>query len=79
MMTLISLDFNFKNEGERKNMDIVLTSLLTAIFILIMLTVGFILVKWWMVILIPAFLIIWLIIYAISGGTEIWLLMIKRF
>lgn len=52
-------------------MDIVLTSLLAAIFILIMLTVGFILVKWWMVILIPAFLIIWLIVYVISGGTEI--------
>lgn len=52
-------------------MDIVLTSLLVAIFILIVLTVGFILVKWWMIILIPTSLIIWLIIYAISGGKEI--------
>ena len=60
-------------------MNISLTGFLTAILILSILIVGFILVKWWMIILIPLSLIIWLIIYAISGGKEIWLLMIKRF
>lgn len=48
-----------------------LTGFLAAILILSILIVGFILVKWWMIILIPSSLIIWLIIYAISGGTEI--------
>lgn len=52
-------------------MNISLTGFLTAILILSILIVGFILVKWWMIILIPSSLIIWLIIYAIPGGKEI--------
>ena len=59
-------------------MDAVITSLLLSILIIALVVLTFSIIGWWIAILIPALLILWLLIYAVMGGTEIWLFKIKK-
>ena len=59
-------------------MDAVITSLLLSILIIALVVLTFSIIGWWIAILIPALLILWLLIYAVMGGTEIWLFKIEK-